>query len=836
MKKYLRLLFLCLTGTAALLSAYDLNTRALTPIELMKPPRHENIKLVENGKLKFAIVWDKDAEICPRAKKSIAPAVKLLCEAFEKCTGKQPAVYDIGEAVPASLPCRILVGGSKPAQEAGVDTAALPPQGFEIRTTAQGIIIAGNDSSTNPDFNKDPLDKYGSSKGTLYGAYDFVERFLGVRFYFPGEYGSIWPQIRDFELKPANYRDYPRFDQRGTTYYIWCAVKDEANKAHWEKFMGPLKLKDTSFAERWRIGSYLPKTASHSPTPETLAKNYPDQLKTIFYTSPNGSFFYNPKQHVGNAYNVVDLKFADLLVDAYKRFYESKGKDDRGDLKYWCSNRGMSFGVCDTFIQNADITEDETVKKLNLITQKDIDRDPDAAMANVYGRFYQYLGRRIKEELPGKKLGILAYYNSRLASLDPRWQLPDNIEINLCDFRLPIKVHNPKAMGNVRQTFREWYEALGNRTVDLVWAYNPRLDIIARSVAGEFVGDIPKKLGKYMGRTLIWFDMDGVHDLWNHYYSFYAAHKSQWNPEWDVDAGIDEHWALFYGEKPGAVLKEFHRTVKDMVIKYHSAHDDALPGLYPIAELDKIEKLLAKARSMIKPDSVEMKRFELLSEPWPNMIAGQRARYAYEKPVHAVRRLLDGQQIILDGKDDDQVWRNAACMPMFSPKMGKNLKPSQPVTVKFAWDEKGLYGFIRAEGKARITPDKSIWDNCNFELLLSPGLKQEEYYQIVFDGTGQTCCIYKKLLPIPQPSDKSWMPTGFKMKNSVDDNGWSTEFFLPFSAIKKKTPAPYDCWYANVVHNRKLPKAEYMGSSMTLGVNANLQMFGLIKFGGRGDK
>ena len=45
----------------------------------------------------------------------------------------------------------------------------------------------------------------------------------------------------------------------------------------------------------------------------------------------------------------------------------------------------------------SDVIDHPTVNELGLITQADIDRDPHHAMRNVYGRFYNYLGKRIKE-------------------------------------------------------------------------------------------------------------------------------------------------------------------------------------------------------------------------------------------------------------------------------------------------------------------------------------------------------------------------------------------------------------------------------------------------------
>lgn len=816
------------------LHGYDLRTKALTPVTFEKTPSHAPFKLVDNGELKFAIVTDKNIETNPRTAKSIAPAAVVIQEAFERCTGKKPEILDITEVEKIKkYPVKLIVGDNAVTRANGIQVLTLPKQGFAIKSIPDGLIVAGYDSSLIKDYNADVLDKCGACLGTQYGAYDFVERFLGVRYFFPGEYGTFWPKIKDLTISPVHYTDYPRFDKRGTTYYFWLSFSTPQLLRKWEANMGKLKLKDSSFAARWRIGNANPLAGSHCPHPGLLTQAYPDKLKTIFYTTPSGRFCHTDKQHTGNIYNVTDLAFADLLLDAYKNFYQSKGRKDAG-VGDWCSNFAVSFGICDTYLRTVDVIDHPVVKKLNLITPADLSRGDDAVMANVYGRFYQYIARRLQQELPGKKFYILAYYNSRFPSLDPQWRLPDNVEVNLCDFHLPIQVYNKKAMGETVQLFREWYEALGNRPVQMVWLYNPRLDRMARAVAGEFVGEIPKVLGKYLGREgQMYFDLDGVEDMWNHYYSMYAACRSQWNPDWDVEAGIDEHWNLFYGPEAGTCLKEFHKILKRNVIQYYSFHDSQ-PGVYSPKELDRMEALLKQAEKALRPGSVEMHRFKLLAEPWPKIFESQRVRLSYERPVYQVHQLLPDEKIAVDGKLSDAVWEKISPIPLFDPR-GAQGPLKFPVKIKLAFDKSGIYGLMQTSYKPTCIPQQSLWNNGNFELFFSPGVRRQTLYQIAFDALGQRYSSFQRLLPIPQPVDLEWTPDGFKLENRALSSSWTAEFFLPFAALGAEPPPPYSYWYFNVVCNKRSEPREYSGSSLTLGINNNLNQFGLIKFAGKGD-
>ena len=66
-------------------------------------------------------------------------------------------------------------------------------------------------------------------------------------------------------------------------------------------------------------------------------------------------------------------------------------------------------------------------------------------------------------------------------------------------------------------------------------------------------------------------------------------------------------------------------------------------------------------------------------------------------------------------------------------------------------------------------------------------------------------------------------------------DSWSMEFFIPFADMKVKAPRPYDVWGANIVSNKLGEPQEYMSSALTLANNHTLEMFGTIKFLGKGD-
>jgi hypothetical protein len=95
----------------------------------------------------------------------------------------------------------------------------------------------------------------------------------------------------------------------------------------------------------------------------------------------------------------------------------------------------------------------------------------------------------------------------------------------------------------------------------------------------------------------------------------------------------------------------------------------------------------------------------------------------------------------------------------------------------------------------------------------------------------------QRFLPILQPLDRHWKAPGFKhVSTRTKDGKWTVEFYIPFSVFGEiKTPRVYEYWHCNIVRNKKGNDREYSGSSMTLGNNHNMNMYGMIQFAGKGE-
>ena len=156
------------------------------------------LPVVKNGKSDYCIVHNS---------KSVNPeiawrAAKDLQEYIFKATGvKLPMVKaEARKGRPA-----FLVGFEK----------VTAPEGFVIKTSGKDIIISGNDTKGSV------LNCHwasGARTGTWHGVSDFLEKQLGVRWFFPGELGEYVPKRKDWSVPELNYTGAPRFVHRALNY------------------------------------------------------------------------------------------------------------------------------------------------------------------------------------------------------------------------------------------------------------------------------------------------------------------------------------------------------------------------------------------------------------------------------------------------------------------------------------------------------------------------------------------------------------------------------------------------------------------------------------------
>ena len=171
--------------------------------------KDDMLLLAENGKANVEIVVPEPATPTARF------AAKELKTFLDQALGSDIKILrERSGATPA-----IILGDNRWSRAWGVNAGALPQDAFVIKRLADAIIIVGRDAPY-----KDPA-KYGRrvERATLFGVYDFLERFVGVRFYFPGEMGTVVPKLKELRIPQVEIYEEPDFIIRNVSwsYATW---------------------------------------------------------------------------------------------------------------------------------------------------------------------------------------------------------------------------------------------------------------------------------------------------------------------------------------------------------------------------------------------------------------------------------------------------------------------------------------------------------------------------------------------------------------------------------------------------------------------------------------
>ena len=635
-------------------SCFMLTNPALNPIHPLPPPSaHGTVKLVEGGRVNFVIVWDSHAESnAPPGlvNRPIRDAVRTLRREFFFCTGEDVPVVDvaaIGRAGAPRTPFQILVGKSLLTDRLGIKPSSLPPEGFMVSTFSNGVAIVGNDSSIDSKYLKERLRlPLGPRRSTLWGVYDFVERFLGCRYYYPGPDGAVRPHCERLELPPLAYTDAPRFRNRsgapGGVDGAGRTVGRELIASHLTEYQAASRMARTE-----------PYVSMHSPAPEAWAAAHSNWINRAFMHNLRGKVFFNPTNHCKNYFNVTSMAFADELAKSHRDYFASGGKNRQG--LYYDNERYCVFGQCDSFCPLPVMLAQPAVWRKGLITEEHMLLGSTAWYADVYGRFYHRLAGRINEYLPGKKLVVLAYAGCVYPPLLPAYRkLPENLEAGVCLAKMPRFIRNDEARRESVDILRRWYEALGGRPVRQIWTYNAGNTCFEQAVANEFLSEMIGAFGEYLGDVGINVETGmypppapGFEVALHFYYATYCACRAQWGgAAFNAEAALDEHWRLFYGDEGGELLRKLHHTLKDAFLAV-SVREACAGSIYPPEELARIGAELNVAKQFFdkRKGSVEWRRYRLMSYPLEFELERQRAIHAGKIRNTAVRlRYIQGDE------------------------------------------------------------------------------------------------------------------------------------------------------------------------------------------------
>ena len=186
---------------------------------------------------------------------------------------------------------------------------------------------------------------------------------------------------------------------------------------------------------------------------------------------------------------------------------------------------------------------------------------------------------------------------------------------------------------------------------------------------------------------------------------------------------------------------------------------------------------------------------------------GQNRLLAAELPVQGgapppapkkllVRKLKPGTKLTIDGKLDEQAWKDANSTGPFVGTMDGS-PAKQQSSAKVLWDDTNLYvafDFQDADIWSSFEKhDDKLWTQEAAELFIDADGDGKTYVEMQVNPKNVT---FDSWLPTYRANDNAWDPpivtavqvTGTLDKRDDTDTGWTVEMQIPLSAVKGRLP------------------------------------------------
>ena len=553
------------------------------------------------------------------------------------------------------------------------------------------------------------LGAFGES-GTLYGVYSFLERFAGVRFYMPGEIGTVVPE-KDIVL-PAEIEinNSPKFTYR----HPWLCNFDAAPEdALWYKRAGfggkaPVQIIDYF---QYFTGK--------------LKKTHPEYFAVV-----DGERDFGSKCAIRGGghlcFNAPGCKEA--VADIIKAYFR-----EHPEQRYFPLTPGDGLVRC--------------CECAACLAEQDPDKPKYAKFSNHVWKFVNEVAKLVEKEFPDRYVGCLAY-DTYLAPPDRIAKLNPNVAVMFCRNR--SNMASTVYAEAMHQRIEEWQTKTDNSLFGwdyylhcwIPWrelpVFFPRiiqsdLQYMRRhGFAGEFIeaeswrSSLPKKMNYPATQHL----------------NLYLTGKLYWEPDADVGAMLDEYYRLFYGpaEKP---MREFFNLailcwedgMKDNTSTTGISEIASPSEIFSVDALDRMLALLEES-GQLAVQSPYRERVRLMADEFANGRRTLVAMVRNQKPE--LRSLKTGKAIVIDGILDEETWSLGQGSPMVT-KTGETTPHRTFIYSRH--DAENLYfGFLLHESKPdklKVTGHerdyKRIYeDDCmevylriphgrNFQFIISPG-------------------------------------------------------------------------------------------------------------------
>ena len=518
----------------------------------------------------------------------------------------------------------VFVLGAEGAKLVKADLNKIDRDGFIIKSAGSRIIIAGTDDvKGNPAARFDALER-----GTLNGVYEFLERFGGVRFYFPGNMGTVVPRKAEWTIGSIDLADRPD-NQHRRTYCVGVkalgvpglVTPGGMNEKELKRLSG-LRIRESTL--------HIPNC--HGLRGLQLVKRFAKSRPDFFAlrsdgTRHDGSRIIRKDDADGQlCFTNEDLK--KVVYEDAKAYFTGKAPSTR-NLFRWHKNffNGPFFNImpndalypcrCANCVKARKDGADRQVTR--------------QATSDHIWKFKTDIARKLQQEnIPGY-CTMMAYGAYRPI---PSFDIPSNIIVMLA-LTGPWKELNTRVQARDIELLKAWQKKLNAKSY--LWTYTTKIgngipavpSFTPRAVGSFFKKAAPYSFGAFLEAEVDYWMFNSM--------NFYVFGKVLWNTDTDVEALFREHFQLMYGSA-AKEMAEIYASIERHWLKDIMANIKETPvgpqavlpsqfeiwgRIYGPAEIKRIEGLFDKAEKVTAEDKMANKRVKFMrKELWGPVLEG----------------------------------------------------------------------------------------------------------------------------------------------------------------------------------------------------------------------
>jgi len=548
-------------------------------------------------------------------------APKVVAFAAEEMTNFLSRVFS--RAVPIvdrPTPGRssIVLGSNEWAVAAGIATERLARDEFVIAARDGKVFVAGRDDPAADErhaiFGRTGVWDQLHERATLFGVYGFLERFAGVRMYFPGELGEIVPAKDCVSVPDGTLAVRPDYAARSYSAFsdgAYFEGEDRDNMLH--------PMRKLNYARNRMQTMYIP--CNHGQTGFRFLERFADSHPEYFAMRADGTRWADGRGGKLKGQLCHSSSAWDVMYDDIVSYARGEPPSVRG-MGSW---RGKSDTRHDWAIKTfrrpwVDVMPQDGFNACHCEKCQAAYNmaEPDYADALVWRRTAELAGK-LAAACPGMRITQMAYPPYRRV---PDVDLPGNVDVMVA---VTGPWSNERQKTRDEAVIRSWTEKLGHK----VWLWNYACKFGANRIP-NVPNWSPRAWGSYyksVAPLVFGAYCESNNDRWLYnYLSYYVFGRVCWDNRADIDGIIDEHYRLMYGRAAGEMQRFFEEVEDKWVVGVSGKSVDTDMGpthvvpspyeiytrIYSPEVLSGWRARLGRAESLVERGSLESRRIELV--------------------------------------------------------------------------------------------------------------------------------------------------------------------------------------------------------------------------------